>query len=80
VVETDRIRAQYFDLDGVPQSAQIRTTERFMPNAAWDRLDYTLTVEDPVYFTEPFTLSRYFVWKPEMTVHPYDCLERDWTP
>jgi len=80
VVETDHIRAQYFDPDGVPQSAQIRTTERFMPNAAWDRMDYTLTVEDPVYFAEPFTLSRYFVWKPEMTVHPYECLERDWTP
>jgi hypothetical protein len=80
VVETDHIQAQYFDPDGVPQSDQISLVERFMPNADYSRLDYTVTVTDPVYFTEPFTLSRYFVWKPEMTVVPYNCLERDWTP
>jgi hypothetical protein len=79
VVETDHIKAQYFDPDGVPQSEQMRTVERFTPNAAYDRLDYRITVTDPVYFTQPFDLTRYFVWKPEMTVHPYECLERDWT-
>ena len=79
VVETDHIQAQYFDPDGVPQSEQMRTVERFTPNAAYDRLDYRITVTDPVYFTEPFDLTRYFVWKPEMSVHPYECLERDWT-
>jgi hypothetical protein len=79
VVETDHIRAQYFDPDGVPQSEEMRTVERLTPNAAYDRLDYRITVTDPVYFTEPFDLTRYFVWKPEMTVQPYECLERDWT-
>ena len=78
VVETDHIQAQYFDPDGVPQSNQILLVERFTPNASYDRLDYIVTVTDPVYFTEPFELSRYFVWKPEMTVVAYDCLERDW--
>ncbi len=79
VVETDQIQAQYFDPDGVPQSEQMRLVERFTPNETYDRLDYRITVEDPVYFTEPFDLTRYFVWKPEMTVQPYNCLERDWT-
>jgi hypothetical protein len=79
VVETDHIQAQYFDPDGVPQSEQMRTVERLTPNAAYDRLEYRITVTDPVYFTEPFDLTRYFVWKPEMNVHPYECLERDWT-
>jgi hypothetical protein len=78
VVETDRIQAQYFDPDGVPQSDRITLVERFMPNADYTRLDYTVTVTDPVYFNEPFTLSRYFVWRPEMTVASYNCLERDW--
>lgn len=78
VVETSHIQAQYFDPDGVPQSDRITLVERFTPNAAYDRLDYRITVDDPVYFTEPFELTRYFVWKPEMTVHPYECLERDW--
>jgi len=76
VVETDHIAAGYFDHEGVPQSDQIKTVERFMPNADYTRLDYSLTTTDPVNFTEPFTLKRYFVWKPEMTVHPYECLDR----
>ncbi|HEY8518722.1 MAG TPA: DUF6152 family protein [Gammaproteobacteria bacterium] len=76
VVETDHLKAQTFDPDGVPQSEQMRIVERFMPNPTYERLDYELTVYDPVYFTEPFTLTRYFVWKPEMTVQPYNCLDR----
>jgi hypothetical protein len=76
VVETDHIAAGYFDHEGVPQSDQITVVERFTPNAAYDRLDYRITVTDPVNFTEPFELTRYFVWKPEMSVHPYECLDR----
>lgn len=78
VVETDHIKAQYFDPDGVPQSDRITLVERFTPNAEYDRLDYSVTVTDPVFFSEPFELTRYFVWKPEMTVASYNCLERDW--
>ena len=79
VVETDRIQEQYFDPDGVPQGESMRLVERFVPNADYSRLDYRITVTDPVYFSEPFDLTRYFTWKPEMTVVPYNCLERDWT-
>ncbi len=76
VVETDHLKAQYFDHEGTPESEQIKVVERFMPNAAYDRLDYRITVTDPVYFEHPFDLTRYFVWKPEMTVHSYECLDR----
>jgi hypothetical protein len=76
VVETDHIAAGYFDHEGTPQSDQIKTVERFIPNADYTRLDYTLTTTDPVNFTRPFELKRYFVWKPENTVHPYECLDR----
>jgi hypothetical protein len=58
VVETSHIRAQYFDPDGEPQSDQIRLVERFTPNADYTRLDYGITVTDPVCFTEPFELER----------------------
>jgi hypothetical protein len=50
--------------------------ERFTPNADYTRLDYRLTVTDPQYFTKSFDLTRYFVWKPENIVRPYDCAER----
>jgi hypothetical protein len=76
VVETDHIAAGYFDHEGTPQSDQIKTVERFIPNADYSRLDYTLTTTDPVNFTRAFELKRYFVWKPENTVHPYECLDR----
>src|SRR5690606_41796315 len=76
VVETTHLAEQYFDHEGVWQSDQIRLVERFVPNEAYDRLDYALEVYDPVYFSEPFTLTRYFVWKPENRVHPYECLDR----
>jgi hypothetical protein len=76
VVETDHIAAGYFDHEGTPQSDQIKTVERFIPNADYSRLDYTLTTTDPLNFTRTFELKRYFVWKPENTVHPYECLDR----
>jgi len=76
VVETDHIAAGYFDHEGTPQSDQIRTVERFTPNPDRSRLDYTLTTTDPVNFERPFTLTRYFLWKPENSVHPYECLDR----
>jgi hypothetical protein len=76
VVETDHIQEQYFDSDGVPQGKQMHLVERFTPNADYTRLDYRLTVTDPQYFTKSFDLTRYFVWKPENIVRPYDCAER----
>ena len=76
VVDTTHIAAGYFDHEGTPQSDQITIVERFTPNADYTRLDYTLAVSDPVYFSEPFELTRYFVWKPENSVHPYECLDR----
>ena len=77
VVETDHIQAQYFDPEGVPQSKEMVTVERFMPNAAYDRMDYTINITDPQYFSASFDLTRYFVWLPAMVVKPYECLERD---
>ena len=76
VVETDHIAAGYFDHEGTPMSDQIKTVERFIPNADYTRLDYTLTTTDPVNFSKPFELKRYFVWKPENRVNPYECLDR----
>jgi Family of unknown function (DUF6152) len=76
VVETDHIAAGYFDHEGVLQSDQIKTVERFAPTAAYDRIDYTLTTTDPVNFERSFDLKRYFVWKPENSVHAYECLDR----
>ena len=76
IVETDRIHAHFLDMDGAPQSDQITLVESFTPNADYSRLDYRITITDPVNYSEPFELARYFVWRPEMRVHPFECLER----
>jgi hypothetical protein len=76
VVETDHIAAGYFDHEGTPMSNDIKVVERFTPNADYTRLDYTLTTTDPVNFERPFDLTRYYLWKPENVVHPYECLDR----
>lgn len=73
VVETTNLQADLFDPDGVRQSENIRVVERFMPAADGSRMDYRVRIEDPVTFTEPFELTRYFVWRPELVVNPYDC-------
>ena len=73
VIETDSISAELFDYDGTPQSAQARYVERLELSADESRLNYRITVMDPITFTETFELSRYFVWRPELVVNPYDC-------
>src|SRR5262249_27515723 len=62
VVETDHIAASYFDHEGTPQSDQIKTVERFIPNADYTRIDYVLTTTDPEHITRAFALSRHFRW------------------
>ena len=44
-----------------------------MPAADGSRMDYRITVMDPEIFTETFDLTRYFVWRPELLVHAYEC-------
>lgn len=78
VIETDQIIAGYLDRDGVVHSDQMNVVERFTPNADFDRLNYTVSMTDPVFFSEPFELSRYFVWQPGDQVHPYECFDRDY--
>jgi hypothetical protein len=73
VVETDAISAEFFDYEGTPQGADARYVERFVPTDDSSRLNYRITVVDPATFTETLELSRYFVWRPELVVNPYDC-------
>jgi hypothetical protein len=39
-----------------------------------DRLNYTMTVTDPVNLIEPMTFTRYWVYFPDAQVEAYDCL------
>jgi hypothetical protein len=75
VVTTSRISWPWFDQLGIPQSTESVLTERLTPADDGSRMDYTVTVNDPVSFTAPVTLNRYFLDLGESIV-PYECAER----
>jgi len=73
VVETTSINAPEFDDRGTPQTTNISVVERFTLSEDQRRLDYRISFDDPATFTEPFDLNRYFIWRPEIAVEPWDC-------
>ena len=73
VVRTNRLSWPYFDQSGIPQSLEAELLERFRPSADGTRLEYTLVVTDPETFTGPVTLEKYWTWRPEAEVRPFEC-------
>ena len=63
------------DARGQPTSEQLHTIERFTLSADGNAIDIDTTIEDPEYYTQPFTIKRY--WKKSPARHPfeYDCME-----
>jgi len=76
VVTTDRIDWPYIDPSGIPQGPLSSIVERFTPTSDGTRLSYTMTITDPAAFTSPLELKRSWVWRPDETVKPYNCIER----
>ena len=73
VITTRKIDWPFFDDIGTPQSEDVETVERFTLSADESRLDYTLTVTDPMTFTAPFTLDGHWTWVPGEEIKPYNC-------
>ena len=62
VIDTADVEAGYLDtlgFAGLPQSAQMRTEERFVADG--DRLKVVVTHHDPVYYTTPMVMTYDFV-------------------
>ena len=74
VVTTTNVSFPWFDQAGIPQSEQSVLVERFTPTADGSRLDYTVTVTDPVNLTKPVTLNRYWLDLGEK-IERYNCEE-----
>ena len=60
-VETTRVNWPYLHRSGIPISEDVRIIELFTLSDDQARLDYHMTVIDPVNFTEPATYSRHWV-------------------
>jgi hypothetical protein len=78
VVETTGIdERSWLDTAGHEHSAQLRLTERFRKTDA-DTMQWTVTFDDPVFFTRPWSIARTFTrGKPTDRVLPYTCTENN---
>jgi hypothetical protein len=74
VVTTTHVNWGYFDTVGIPASDQIEMVERFSLSADGSQLDYSMTVTDPITFTEPVTIGKHWIWSPGVTVEPFECV------
>ena len=74
MVRTTKVNWPWFDVVGIPQSQNSEIMETYTLSEDGSRLDYSLTVTDPANFTEPVTVTKFWVWYPEMTVESFQCL------
>jgi len=76
VVTTTRINWPFFSQLGIPQSEDSVIIERFSPTSDGSQLNYEITVTDPVNFTEPVVLEKYWLYLPNEEILPFDCSVR----
>jgi hypothetical protein len=72
VVMTTSLNSPNFKFD-ITQSDQASLVERFTPSADGARLDYELVVTDPVTFTEPVRIEKYWISIPGQAFDAYNC-------
>ena len=78
VVDTTGIdERSWLDTAGHEHSAKLRLTERFQRKTP-DTMQWTVTYDDPVYFTRPWSITRTFTKsKPGDRLLPYTCNENN---
>lgn len=69
----------WFDIDGTPLSANAHLTiriSRITPKEPQKepRLEIVTTVDDPAYYTAPWSIKRVYAWRPDLApFQEYDC-------
>ncbi len=59
---------------GYPVSSNAKITERYWRESGENDLKMELIVDDPVNYTQPFTLGREWVWAPHEELQEYECI------
>ena len=72
MVTTTSLNSPNFKFE-ITQSDQASLVERFTPSADGARLDYELVVTDPVTFTEPVRIEKYWISIPDQAFDAYNC-------
>ena len=58
-----------------PLSRDARVTERYWREPGSMDLQLELAIEDPVYYTEVFSMAREYIWAPEEEIRPWVCVD-----
>jgi hypothetical protein len=72
VVTTTNLNSPNFMFD-ITQSNQASIVERFTPGADGARLDYEIVVTDPVTFTEPVRIEKFWISIADQAFDAYNC-------
>jgi hypothetical protein len=72
VVTTTNLNSENFKWE-IPASEAAHIVERFTPSERGDRLDYELRVTDPNVFTEPVSLTKFWISVPGQALDAYNC-------
>jgi hypothetical protein len=73
-VTTTNISYPYFNQSGIPLSKEATLHERFTAIDDGSKMNYELTVIDPINFTKPVELKKTWIHVPSETILPFDCL------
>jgi hypothetical protein len=68
---------------GYPISPNAQVTERYWRALGENNLQMELIINDPINYTQPFKLSRAWIWAPHEELQEYECINlgpRDETP
>ena len=78
VVETIGVSDESFlDEVGTPHSAGMKVTERMTKIDGGRKLQDRITIDDPIYYTRPWTAERVFDWRPDVRLLEYVCEENN---
>jgi hypothetical protein len=66
----------WLDQEGHPHSEQLHVTERYT-RTDLDTLQYSVTIEDPIAYTKPWTTSFWIPWVPGAELLEYVCNENN---
>lgn len=63
------------DQVGIPHGERLKSTERIRRLADGKTLESVITIEDPEYFTKPWTVRYLYLARPEVQIREYVCGE-----
>jgi len=76
VIDTVGFNGQFqLDSFGMPSGPKLHTIERLTKSPDGKRVDIKTTIEDPDYFSAPFTIERAWIATEQRHQAEYDCME-----